>query len=77
MDNAEQSIYYNRLAIIENGQAVKYATIHHYDLPDLVLNYLTTGQHCKTQSCAHLGNITESRDERLDAYLSLMAHASE
>ena len=77
MDNTEQSIYYNRLAIIENGQAVKYATIHHYDLPDLVLNYLTTGQHCQTRACAHLGSITEPRDARLDEYLSLMAHASE
>lgn len=77
MGNIEQSFYYNRLAIIENGQVVKYAPIHHYELPDVVLNYLTTGQHCQAQACAHLGKVTASRDARLDAYLSLMAHASE
>jgi len=77
MDNAEHSTYYNRLAIIENGQVVKYAPIHHYELPDVVLNYLTTGQHCQTQACAHLGKTTTPRDARLGAYLSLMAHASE
>ena len=77
MNNSENSIYFNRLAIIENGQVVKYSPIHHYELPDVVLNYLTTGKHCQTQACAHLGKTTKPRDARLDDYLSLMAHASE
>ena len=77
MDNKENSIYYNRLAIIENGQAVKYAPIRHYELPDVVLNYLTSGNHCQRRACAHLGEPTGSRESHLSAYLSLMAHASE
>lgn len=77
LNNSEQSIFYNRIAIIENGQAVKYAPIHHYEVADVVLNYLTKGHHCQAESCAHLGKKTATRDERLPAYLSLMAHASE
>jgi hypothetical protein len=77
MHNREQGMFYNRVAIIENGRVIKYAPIHHYELPDVVLNYLTDGQHCRTHACAHLGKTTASRDERLDAYLTLMAHASE
>lgn len=77
MDNREHSIYYNRLAIIENGEVKKFAPIHHYELPDVVLNYLTAGHHCQRRACAHLGMPTAPRDARLDAYLTLMAHASE
>ena len=77
MNNIEHGMYYNRVAIIENGQAVKYSPIHHYELPDVVLNYLTGGQHCQTHACAHLGKPTPNREARLDDYLSLMAHASE
>ena len=77
MNNLDHSIFYNRIAIIENGEAVKYAPMHHYELPDVVLNYLTKGQHCHSQDCAHLGKTTASREDRLTAYLNLMAHASE
>ena len=77
MDNREQGMYYNRIAVIENGKVVKYDPVHHYELPDLVLNYLTDGDHCQHQACAHLGKTTPTRDARLDAYLTLMAHASE
>jgi len=77
MDNREHSIYYNRLAIIENGEVKKYAPIHHYELPDVVLNYLTSGQHCQSQACTHLGKPSAPREARLNAYLTLMAHASE
>lgn len=77
MNDVEHGMYYNRVAIIENGQAVKYAPIHHYELPDVVLNYLTAGEHCQTHACAHLGKTTSTREARLDDYLTLMAHASE
>lgn len=77
MGNREKGMYYNRIAVIEDGKVIKYDTIHHYDLPDIVLDYLTNGHHCLTRSCAHLGQPTTSRDARLDAYLTLMAHASE
>lgn len=77
MENREQSIFYNPVAIIENGEVKKYATMHHYELPDVVLNYLTRGSYCQTRACAHLGKVTKPRDARLEAYMTLMAHASE
>lgn len=77
LGNRDDSIHYNRLAIIENGEVVKYEPIHHYELPDVVLNYLTSGHHCQAQACAHLGAATASRESRLNAYMTLMAHASE
>jgi len=77
MHNRENGMHYNRIAVIENGKAVRYAPIHHYELPDIILNYLSGGEHCREQACAHLGQHTPDRDARLEAYLTLMAHASE
>ena len=77
MGNREQSYYYNRIAVIANGKPVKLETLHQYELPDVVFDYLSAGHHCKARSCAHLGQATPPRDARLDAYLALMAHASE
>jgi phosphoglycerol transferase MdoB-like AlkP superfamily enzyme len=76
-NSRENAMYYNRIAVVENGKVVRYSPIHHYELPDIVLNYLTGGNHCRQQNCAHLGQPTASREERLDAYMALMAHASE
>lgn len=77
MDNREYSYYYNRIAILENGTPVKYAPLHHYELPDLILDSLTGGQHCATHSCAWLGEPARPREAYLEEYLVLMAHASE
>lgn len=77
MDNRERSYYYNRLAIIENGQPVKFDPIHHYDLPDLVVDYLTDGRHCAARPCAYRSPQQPPREAYLDKYLVLMAHASE
>lgn len=77
MGNRERSYYYNRLAIIENGRPVKFDPVHHYDLPDLVVDYLTDGRHCANQPCAYLSPQQPPREAYLDKYLVLMAHASE
>ena len=78
MDNIENAIYYNRLMIIENGSPVVYKDLSHYDLADLVYNYITDGQHCSEKACAFLdGNGSQERWSFLDEYLKLMAHASE
>jgi len=78
VDSSEDSYYYNRLLVIEDGKPQLYPTMHHYDIPDLVLNYLTDGKHCKQQTCAYLdGNVTSQPEMQLAEYFSLMAHASE
>ena len=78
MDNMENAYYYNRLMIIENGSPVVYKDMSHYDLPDVVYDYITGGQHCSQKACAFLdGNTTQERWTFLEKYLTLMAHASE
>lgn len=73
----QDAMYYNRLAVIENRQVRRYHDIHHYELPDIVFNYLTQGEHCRKKPCAHLGQATAPREQRLDEYLQLMAHATD
>ncbi|MDX2506658.1 MAG: sulfatase-like hydrolase/transferase [Gammaproteobacteria bacterium] len=78
LDGAENAYYHNRLAIIDKGQPRVWPLIHHYDIPALVLNSLSEGAYCQAQGCSFTGDDdTASEDERLKAYLLLMAHASE
>ena len=78
LDGAENAFYHNRLAIIDKGQPRVWPLIHHYDIPALVLNSLSEGAYCQAQGCSFTGDDdTASEDERLKAYLLLMAHASE
>lgn len=78
MDNIDQSYYYNRIAIIENGVVKQYPPISHYELPPLILNYLSDGTYCQTNRCAFLNHKQRlARQEYLDDYMTLMAHASE
>ena len=74
----ESAYYHNRLAIIDRGQPRVWPVIHHYEIPALVLNYLSEGVYCQTQACSFMpGGDSTSEDERINAYLRLMAHASE
>lgn len=79
LNNIEESIHYNRILIIENGKAVKYNTMHHYDIPKVVLNYLTKGRYCKENSCNFTAQNLATRDNQplFDAYMTIMAHATE
>ena len=51
MKNIENSIYYNRIVIIENGKTMQYDTMHHYDVPKIIANYLTNGVYCRSNQC--------------------------
>lgn len=78
LDNIDQSYYYNRMAIIENGVVKRYSPMSHYELPPLILNYLSDGAYCQTNRCAFLNDGQRlARQEYLEDYLTLMAHASE
>lgn len=74
MGNVEDSTSYNRILIVENGKAVKYRNIHHYDIPSLVLNYLTDGWYCKNNEC-NLFRTMRERPDYYERYMRLMAHA--
>lgn len=78
LNNGPDSIHMNRILIIEDGKARKYATIHHYDVPAVLLNAITQGAYCRTSSCGFTANtLLDDRQERHDEYMRLMAHASE
>ncbi len=78
MDGVDKAYYHNRLAIIDKGEPQVWPLLHHYDIPALVLNSLSDGGYCQTHGCAFTGNGDAGSDEkRLEAYLRLMAHASE
>lgn len=74
LDNIDDSTSYNRIAIIENGVAKKYRTIHHYDIPSLVYNYLTDGWYCQQNAC-NLFQETHPRRDYFERYMRVMAHA--
>lgn len=76
LSNTEDSIYLNRIYIIENGRAVQYDPIHHYDVPRLILNYVTQAKFKQTFTLN-----AEPPDKRIglssfrDQYMTIMAHA--
>lgn len=43
LDGAKDSIHLNRIFFMEDGRAVQYNTIHHYDVPHIIINYVTRG----------------------------------
>jgi len=78
LDNRKNSYYYNRIAILENGKAKVYPELRHYELPSVILDYLSDGAYCRTHSCAFLGKTQRvSREAYAERYLRLMAHAAQ
>jgi len=78
LNNKDDSIHMNRILIVEDGKAKKYATIHHYDVPAMVLNYISKGAYCKEHSCGFAENkLLDDRMGRHDDYMRVMAHATE
>lgn len=77
LDNREGSYYYNRLAILENGRATVYPELHHYELPSVVLNYVSNGAYCRQHDCAFSAEGRRlAREDHTERYLRLMAHAA-
>lgn len=76
LDNREHSYYYNRIAILEGGKARVYPEMRHYELPTLVLNYLSEGAYCRKHACAHKNGAPRmEREDYRERYKRLMAHA--
>ncbi len=69
LNNVDDSTHMNRILIFENGKIVRHTTIHHYDVPSLVYDYLTTKRFCAENRCSL------SDTEREEKYMSLMARA--
>ena len=78
MKNIKNSIYYNRIVIIENGKTMQYDTIHHYDVPKLIANYLTNGAYCRNKHCSFVKKTIadQSPTNSQDDYMTIMAQAT-
>ena len=76
LGNTEDSIHLNRIYIVENGRAVRYDTIHHYDVPRLILNYVTQAKSSQTFTVN-----ADPQDKQIamsglrEQYMTIMAHA--
>ncbi len=73
LDNSPDAIHLNRVYIIENGRPVRFETIHHYDIPRIILGYLTQD---KVRHTLALKNENQKNEADLrEQYLTVMAHA--
>jgi phosphoglycerol transferase MdoB-like AlkP superfamily enzyme len=70
LDNIDDSIHMNRILVVENGKVVRHQTIHHYQVPSLIYDYLTEDKFCAQHNC------DPSADERKDQYMLLMSRAA-
>jgi len=78
LGGVKDAILKNRIFFIENGKAVQYSTIHHFDVPRIVLNYVTKGKYCQEHTCDFKSNDEPTIDktaEHRDEYMSIMAQA--
>ncbi len=70
----QQPIYQVPLLVIEAGEVRQYPLLHHYDIPDLIQNYLTQGKHCQQQPC-NLEHEQKPKAAYEADYKRFMAHA--
>ncbi|OGQ87736.1 MAG: hypothetical protein A2512_10460 [Deltaproteobacteria bacterium RIFOXYD12_FULL_56_24] len=71
-----EATFLNRIYIIENGRPVRKNTIHHYDIPRIILNYATRGKYCQEHDCSFTTRDTRlaKNNYRID-YLDIMSQA--
>ncbi len=69
LDNIDDSTHMNRIVIVEDGKVVRHKTIHHYDVPSLIYDYLTGERYCAQNKC------DLSSAERKDKYMLLISRA--
>ncbi|MBI5184223.1 MAG: sulfatase-like hydrolase/transferase [Nitrospinae bacterium] len=79
LDGSPESMYLNRILIVENGKPVKYDAIHHFSVPRIILNYVTNGSYCKEEDCEFTSPKKKHLDREAyrDEYMAIMAHAME
>lgn len=78
LENRPGNLFFNRLIVVDSGKVVQLPTIHHYEIPAVVLNSLSGGQYCREQPCEFSGPGQRPDKHQLhDRYLRLMAHAIE
>ena len=72
----EGDIHLNRIYFIENGKVTHHRTINHYDVPRIVLDYVTRGEYCQDGDCDFTPE--ENPEEKTvywEEYMTIMARA--
>jgi phosphoglycerol transferase MdoB-like AlkP superfamily enzyme len=69
LDNIDDSTHMNRIVVVEDGKVVRHKTIHHYNIPSLIYDYLTSQKYCAQNNC------DLSSAEREDKYRLLISRA--
>jgi phosphoglycerol transferase MdoB-like AlkP superfamily enzyme len=69
LDNMDDSTHMNRIVVVEDGKVVRHKTIHHYNIPSLIYDYLTSQRYCAQNKC------DLSKAEREDKYRLLISRA--
>ncbi len=75
LGNDDGATTLNRLYVIENGRPIRFETIHHYDIPGIILGYLTENQVNNTLASSPDPHQTRNSAALRTQYLTVMAHA--
>ncbi|MBW2248440.1 MAG: sulfatase-like hydrolase/transferase [Deltaproteobacteria bacterium] len=76
LGKSQNYIHMNRIYIVENGQPVHYDTIHHYDIPRLILSYVTQAKYDhKVAAKTNFRNVGFSITDFHEQYMAIMANA--
>jgi hypothetical protein len=76
LGKSQDYIHMNRIYIVENGQPVHYDTIHHYDIPQIILSYVTHAKYDQTFSAkADSRNTCFGVTGFQEQYMAIMANA--
>jgi len=76
LDNTEDSIHLNRIYIVEDGSVIRQETIHHYDIPRIILNYLTRAEFSRVFALDADPRQKDSAASSLrEQYMTIMSHA--
>jgi len=70
LGNADDAHHRTLLSVLQNGRPVPQGELHHYDVPNLVYNFLSDGKYCESGRCP-----VRTEDQLRDGYLQVMAHA--
>ncbi len=77
LEGVADNIHKNRLIVIDRGRVKIHNNLHHYDIPSLILDYLTDGRYCKGTTCGFRMEPPPPRESYHDRYVEIMAHGTE
>jgi hypothetical protein len=74
LGKSQDYIHMNRIFIVVNGRPVNYDAIHHYDIPQLILKYVTNKKYDQ-RSTANSMNTRTGITSFHEQYMAIMANA--